>query len=90
MKLQAQSEIIISKFCLKCEANLICIKAKQSIYQVKQEKPSKIQSTVSPAKITMEQIQNQGCNQIRMIKICKHTLFDCAGLKQEEGDYPTE
>jgi hypothetical protein len=37
-------------------------KAKDSIYQVKQEKPSKFNSTVSPAKVTKQQIHNQDKN----------------------------
>jgi len=48
--------MIISKLCLKCEARLKCITAKQSIYQVKQEKPSIVQSTIGPAK---KKIPNQ-------------------------------
>jgi len=59
VKLQAQREMIISELCLKCEAKLKYITAKQSIYQVKQEKPSKVQSTICPAKTKMEQIPNQ-------------------------------
>jgi len=51
--------MIISELCLKCEAKLKYITAKQSIYQVKQEKPSKVQSTICPAKTKMEQIPNQ-------------------------------
>jgi len=73
---KAHREMIISKLCLKCEARHKCITAKQSIYQVKQEKPSKVQSTIGPAKIKMKQIPNQECNQIRMIKICKHILLE--------------
>jgi hypothetical protein len=33
-------------------------KAKDSIYQVKQEKPSKFNSTISPAKVTKQQIHD--------------------------------
>jgi hypothetical protein len=40
-------------------------KAKDSIYQVKQKKPSKFNSTISPAKLTKQQIHDQGSNLIK-------------------------
>lgn len=64
-------------------------KTKQSIYQVKQEKPSKIQGAISPAKITMKEIQNQEHSQIRKIKIMiirMHILLDWEVSNQKEGE----
>lgn len=57
---------------------------KQSIYQVKQEIPPIIHSTISPAQLKMEQIHNQESNQIRKM----HILVTLGGIEPGGGKHP--
>lgn len=61
-------------------------KAKLSIYQVKQKKPSKFNSTVSPAKVTKQQIHDQ--DQIRKISMSMAgcTILLHRGSSPKEGN----